>query len=840
MRISPLLLILALAARPVAAQDLIEPNHLHTTTCASMHLAGLPESREAVAEYRRGFRAKAPASTAAVGDTRQFFTYDFVGQRYVQKNFVLRHVGSRSEVWVETAEFDPAKVTQAVVDELATALETATPAASVDPAKGIMENNTSVFGARPNVNGTGRVYMLIYKIESATEGLTTNGYFAPVNLSPTNPNSNQADIIYINSYPSIYSETKSPTAAEIVSVIAHEDQHLIHARAGDLATFQNEGQSEWAEQLNGYRPRGTGYLNDPTQVNVPLLTWRSGEVNVTNDYARGGLFHSYLSEITGNTALGAISYNGQNGFAAYASALSGTGVGFAQALAGFHVANFVNDRATGSLYGYQNAFRRNVTVANSAVNHNALELEAAGNRSIQGGGAEYLTWVGVENLDLDVTMASGISVHAVLRPVNGTTRVEAVTGDVTFAEAFESVTLVVTNAAQSTAAFGYTAAWEPLPYQFETYRYHAASAFFAELPGDPADATRSQFKGYSVRMSPTYTGTLTGIGFTVNGGSDAIQGDGLLRVSMHANQADGTESSTGQPRFIPGTRLQTTTIPFSDLASGYNLVNLRGLNWNVTGGVDFQLLFEVENASPDARIEFLIDAGSSNLSDPDFYPARSRILLRDSGGNVSWARWSSANNFLIAANAFTEYAGALEAPVFTAVPDAAVPVVLGSRFQLEAEASGVPAPVFQWRLNGTPLAGGTAGLLDFNPFRSENAGTYEVRAVNFAGTTAFHTVTLSAVSPVFELAQNYPNPFNPTTTITFQIPNASRVDVRVYDAMGRLVTTLLDSELRTPGPHTVEFDARGLASGVYYYQVVTRPTGAGSPFRQAKPMLLLK
>lgn len=71
------------------------------------------------------------------------------------------------------------------------------------------------------------------------------------------------------------------------------------------------------------------------------------------------------------------------------------------------------------------------------------------------------------------------------------------------------------------------------------------------------------------------------------------------------------------------------------------------------------------------------------------------------------------------------------------------------------------------------------------------------------------------------LHQNFPNPFNPVTTITFELPRGTHVDLSVFDLLGRRLTTLLD-EYRYPGPHSVRFNGEGLASGVYLYRLRTR------------------
>ncbi len=85
----------------------------------------------------------------------------------------------------------------------------------------------------------------------------------------------------------------------------------------------------------------------------------------------------------------------------------------------------------------------------------------------------------------------------------------------------------------------------------------------------------------------------------------------------------------------------------------------------------------------------------------------------------------------------------------------------------------------------------------------------------------------------FSLFQNYPNPFNPTTNIEYRIANSGFVSLKVYDVLGREVATLLN-EVRKPGGYQITFDARGLASGVYFYRL----TAGGSS--QVKKMLLTK
>ena len=88
-------------------------------------------------------------------------------------------------------------------------------------------------------------------------------------------------------------------------------------------------------------------------------------------------------------------------------------------------------------------------------------------------------------------------------------------------------------------------------------------------------------------------------------------------------------------------------------------------------------------------------------------------------------------------------------------------------------------------------------------------------------------------APRFALRPSAPNPFNPVATISYELPTRLPVALRVYDAQGRLVSTLVNGE-RNAGEHSVVFDARGLASGIYYFRM-----DAG-PFMATRKMTLLK
>ncbi len=94
--------------------------------------------------------------------------------------------------------------------------------------------------------------------------------------------------------------------------------------------------------------------------------------------------------------------------------------------------------------------------------------------------------------------------------------------------------------------------------------------------------------------------------------------------------------------------------------------------------------------------------------------------------------------------------------------------------------------------------------------------------------------TASATPQTYLLHENFPDPFNPSTRVHFDLPEAVQVSLVVYDVMGREVARLIDHRSMNAGTHAVTWEASGLPSGVYLYQLT-----AGA-YRQTKSMTLLK
>ncbi|MGE5409824.1 MAG: T9SS type A sorting domain-containing protein, partial [Clostridiales bacterium] len=86
----------------------------------------------------------------------------------------------------------------------------------------------------------------------------------------------------------------------------------------------------------------------------------------------------------------------------------------------------------------------------------------------------------------------------------------------------------------------------------------------------------------------------------------------------------------------------------------------------------------------------------------------------------------------------------------------------------------------------------------------------------------------------FALLNNYPNPFNPSTVIGYELPERSQVELKIYDALGREISTLVDKEEQSAGKYEMVFHAEHFSSGVYFYSL------RAGKFFKTKKMLLVR
>jgi photosystem II stability/assembly factor-like uncharacterized protein len=168
------------------------------------------------------------------------------------------------------------------------------------------------------------------------------------------------------------------------------------------------------------------------------------------------------------------------------------------------------------------------------------------------------------------------------------------------------------------------------------------------------------------------------------------------------------------------------------------------------------------------------------------------------------------------------------------------------------------SPDSGWAAHGTPStgaimftsnAGSSWTIEEFSPnwFEClENSSNAKIYCGANSGRIWFTDIVLGASSgneenPVgYMLMQNFPNPFNPSTVIRYELPVMSNVKLSVYSILGKEVMVLV-SEHQNAGRYNVEFEASGLPSGIYFYELRARQTGSlTDEFVSVNRMILLK
>ncbi|MBX7042830.1 MAG: T9SS type A sorting domain-containing protein [Ignavibacteria bacterium] len=150
----------------------------------------------------------------------------------------------------------------------------------------------------------------------------------------------------------------------------------------------------------------------------------------------------------------------------------------------------------------------------------------------------------------------------------------------------------------------------------------------------------------------------------------------------------------------------------------------------------------------------------------------------------------------------------------------------------------------EWIKVGSVAGNGTTTSPVNYSFTDRNLATgrysYRLKQIDFNGNYEYFNLVNEisiGVPASFRLSQNYPNPFNPSTTINYDLPYDSRVNITLFDISGRQVANVV-SDYKPAGYHTVTFNASALSSGTYFYRIDA--SGSGSSFTDTKKMMLVK
>lgn len=159
----------------------------------------------------------------------------------------------------------------------------------------------------------------------------------------------------------------------------------------------------------------------------------------------------------------------------------------------------------------------------------------------------------------------------------------------------------------------------------------------------------------------------------------------------------------------------------------------------------------------------------------------------------------------------------------TAVIPPAEPVpTVGPVSSTAGDVSNIGRIAFRQSTPATAAAGRVDGILAFNNWNELVTGV----------------TTTSTVADKFALSQNYPNPFNPSTTIKFSLPSNGMTSLKVYDLMGKEVSSLVNGNM-SAGEFTTQFNGANLSSGMYFYKLEFNGVD-GSSFSEQRKLMLVK
>ncbi|KAF0139460.1 MAG: FG-GAP repeat protein [Stygiobacter sp.] len=695
------------------------------------------------------------ATAYNVGDKKNIWASNFVTNQFYLSPSTCRAVGTNCYVFVEDSMWATDRIGQSGVNSVMNAFDNATPA---NAAKGIYQTNVETFGLPPNIDGDSKIIIHILNIPdgysgNAGEGYVA-GYFYSVNQTLSHPNSNKAEIYYLDCKP-----LNLLTASGLnvgMGTAAHEFQHMImYNYHPSQETFFNEAWSLVAEVVCGYGLYGQsgtqGYSNN---TNRYLLNWnRTDGTDVLKDYSRAARFSLYLYEQFGADILKKYTQSIKTGVDAFDNDVFpklGTTRRFADVLHDWFIANYVNDKNVSpglTKYGYSYSPVAKVNPISTSLSSTVTTNEDAVNKAA----AQYITFSSGKNITINFkSNTSAVKVKAV-KIGSGTPIISDVALNTNlnfsdFGTAYNTLTFIVYHNDANSTSGG--------PFAF-TYSYSGQSIYVAqEIKYDEADNVAA-LGAFSLTANDTLAVLFNG-----------ISGMKLKKIKVglrNDKQITGRIYSMGSSTARPLDKPLSSNFTITGLSSPVKPFPVPWPNM-----VEYDLTSSNIDASLGFAVAFVYGGSTSN--------------------NIAVVEHSPAEFF----NNLTY-------------------------------------------LN-TPSSGKTAGWYWLTT--SETAsGLYIIRAYVTNDLTDVEE-EIEILPSSFTLSQNYPNPFNPSTVISYQLPKQSRVQIKIYDAIGNEIRSLIDEE-KSAGKYNILWDSRNnygtrVSSGVYFYKI----TADG--FAQTKKMVLMK
>ena len=694
-----------------------------------------------------------------VGDKKNLWSSNFVTNQFYISPSTCRAVGTNCYIFVEDSMWTAGNVNQSAVDAVKNAFDNSTPA---NAAKGIYQTNVETFGLAPNVDNDPKIIIHILNIPDGSSGKPGEGYvagyFYSVNQTLSHPNSNKAEIYYLDCKPLDLLTTKGLNTG--MGTAAHEFQHMImYNYHPSQEVFFNEAWSLVAEVVCGYGLYGQsgtqGYSNN---TNRSLRDWNSGDAtDVLKDYSRAARFSLYLYEQFGVDILKKFVQSVKTGIDAFDNDVFpklGTTRRFADVLVDWFIANYVNDKSVSpglTKYGYSYSPVAKVNPTSVSLSSTVSTNEDA----IYKSAAQYITFTAGKNIKINFKSAtSSVKVKAV-KIGSGAPIISDVTlnADVNFSDfgtVYNTLTFIVYHNDANSSTSG------PFAY---TYSFSGTAA--------------------SGTQELAYDNTEP-VGFINQTGGDSIA------VKFDA---------------IPGAKLDSIRLAIRNLVP----INGRVLDYlgyaTQLGGKTYASFTATSKLT---QSPIVIDPNAT-YPYPQPYPNWTKVDLRSS--NIS-----TDKNFIV------------QFPVEDPYPSK------NRVLSTYHPSTGVEHTILYKASTETWSYSGVAGKTDYS-------WACLIRAYVSYGTSDV-SEPIEILPSSFTLSQNYPNPFNPSTVISYQLPKQCRVQIKIYDAIGNEIRSLIDEE-KSAGKYNILWDSRNnygarVSSGVYFYKI----TADG--FAQTKKMILMK
>jgi len=294
-------------------------------------------------------------------------------------------------------------------------------------------------------------------------------------------------------------------------------------------------------------------------------------------------------------------------------------------------------------------------------------------------------------------------------------------------------------------------------------------------------------------------------------------GGGIWTTTNNGNVLDGNPALSMDISYQTSDKVYVGTAPYQTRAGLFRTTN-GGTSWD-------NITVTLPNRFP---ADIAVDPNDDNIVYVTFYGFGTGHVYKSTSSGDSWTDISDN------------------------LPDIPIPAVIVDPNNSSHVYIGTDIGVFVSTDGGGNWQDFNAGLpdavqgMDLNITTANNVirvmthgnGAYETKLLSQIPVT---TETEPSTVTDFKLEQNYPNPFNPVTKINFTVPNSTFVNLTVYDAIGNEIRTLVN-ENKPVGTYTVDFDASGLPSGIYFYKLEARDLSAssGQGFVETRKMVLLK